>query len=192
MLDAKSEAIIRRVSILKESELELFLGDIEGQDLESNLLNVAKGYALYRLNRLAEASDYVCKAGLGTKEFGYILEAEVKYVTGIAEEMCQADYGLNDFGHILRTGYYKGCDGNWHDYDDGGGSSYSGGGGGGGDDCGCDSCIGAVCILGGIGTFCCSGKCIFDSCCGCESFCGEDFCLDGCTVIGRGVCGGCC
>lgn len=192
MLSAKADEIIKKISILNKRELEPFLGEIDGLYLGLQLSNMAKGYVLYRLNRLAEAAEYLCKAGLGQKDFRYIFETGAEHITGIATDMCKIEFESKDFGHIWETGYYKGCDGNWHDYDDGGGSSSSGGGGGGGDDCCGDSCLGTICIVAGVGTFCCSGKCIFDSCCGCDSFCGEDFCLDGCTVIGGGCCDSCC
>ncbi|MEE1218565.1 MAG: hypothetical protein U0L20_01420 [Ruminococcus sp.] len=55
------------------------------------------------------------------------------------------------------TGYYQGCDGNWHDYDD---SSSSGGGSGGedGECCGFFFCI--------IFTICCSSS--IHECCWCS------------------------
>ncbi len=189
MFNADAKEVIKRISILKKSELETHLAEIEGLYCGLNLSNMAKGYTLYRLNRVGEAAEYLCKACLEPRDFISILETGVEQITETTEDLCKVNFDSGDFGHILETGYYKGCDGNWHDYDDGRGSSSIGGGG---DDCCCDSCVGTACIVGGIGSFCCFGNCIFDSCCGCDSFCGEDFCLDGCTTIGDGLCGGCC
>lgn len=68
--------------------------------------------------------------------------------------------GIKD--KIRYEGYYKGCDGNIHSYDDSGGSSY-GGSGGGGDDDACGSICGGIgCIIVSI---CCSMQ--IHECCWC-------------------------
>lgn len=194
MFDPDELKVVNKIFALGPDELKDFLAKTDDLSGECWMSNLAKGYALYRLDRIAEAAQYLSQAELKAEDFGHLLTMGTNPVVEAAENLCSADSKLLNVGYILETGYYKGCDGNWHSYDDGGFDSNrsSASGGGNDDDNCCDTCLGGGLIVGGLLTFLCSGKCILDSCCGCDAFCGEDFCLDGCTTIGGGLCDSCC
>lgn len=90
MFDAKEKEVIDKISSIEKKKLESFFSKIDEVYPEWRLSNLAKGYVMYRLNRVAEAAKF----------------------------LCEVDMGQEDFGHILKTGYRKGIDGDWHSYDD--------------------------------------------------------------------------
>lgn len=136
--------IMEEINSLDKTELEQHLIVQKALPL-SNERIFSIAYTLLKLERLAEAFSF----------FEKIWECDI--------EKCR----------ILLTGYYKGFDGNWHDYDD------SCGGDGGGDNnrkpddgcvegcayiCACSGCVGCIhwCGNGGSGMML---DCICKFCC---------------------------